>query len=161
ESPHAIVADDGTIALRGLVAAARGRCVAAHFGTYDYTARVGIVAAHQRMGHPACGFAKQWMLAGLADTGGWLADGPSNVLPSPTHRRGAWPLASEAAAENKRAVVGAWKLHYENIVRSLEGGFYQSWDLHPAQLPVRYAASYAFFLEHAPDAGARLSNFVE
>jgi len=33
--------------------AARGRVVAAHFGTYDYTASCNITAAEQRMDHPA------------------------------------------------------------------------------------------------------------
>ena len=31
------------------------------------------------------------------------------------------------------------------VRRSLERGFYQGWDLHPAQLPTRYAATFAFF----------------
>ena len=39
--------------------------------------------------------------------------------------------------------------------------FYQSWDLHPAQLPARYAAVYAFFLEQLPEASQRLRAFVE
>ena len=40
-------------------------------------------------------------------------------------------------------------------------GYYQGWDLHPAQLPTRYAAVYAFFLSARPAATARLRNFVE
>jgi uncharacterized protein DUF6986 len=40
-------------------------------------------------------------------------------------------------------------------------GFYQGWDLHPAQLPTRYAALYAFFLSARPAATACLRNFVE
>ena len=48
-----------------------------------------------------------------------------------------------------------------HIRHSLEGGFYQGWDLHPAQLPVRYAACYAFFLEGFAPAAERLRNFVE
>ncbi|HXM76232.1 MAG TPA: phosphoenolpyruvate kinase, partial [Thermoanaerobaculia bacterium] len=55
----------------------------------------------------------------------------------------------------------AWKLHYEHVRHSLVGGIYQGWDLHPAQLPTRYAALYAFFLEGLPAASARLKNFVE
>ena len=39
----------------------------------------------------------------------------------------------------------AWALHARLVRRSLERGFYQGWDLHPAQLPTRYAATYAFF----------------
>jgi hypothetical protein len=39
--------------------------------------------------------------------------------------------------------------------------YYQGWDLHPAQLPTRYAAIYAFFLESLDAASERLRNFVE
>src|SRR5262249_21749600 len=35
------------------------------------------------------------------------------------------------------------------------------WDLHPAQLPARYAAVYAFFLEGLDAAGQRLRAFVD
>ena len=49
----------------------------------------------------------------------------------------------------------------DNIRRSLQHGFYQSWDLHPAQLPARYAAVYAFFLESLPDAARRLNAFLD
>jgi hypothetical protein len=40
-------------------------------------------------------------------------------------------------------------------------GYYQGWDLHPAQLPSRYAAVYTFFLSACATATARLRNFVE
>jgi hypothetical protein len=39
-------------------------------------------------------------------------------------------------------------------------GILQGWDLHPAQLPARYAAVFAFFLEEAGAMGERLSNFL-
>jgi hypothetical protein len=39
--------------------------------------------------------------------------------------------------------------------------YYQGWDLHPAQLPVRYAAVYAFFLDGLDAASNRLKSFVE
>ena len=55
----------------------------------------------------------------------------------------------------------AWKLHYDHIQHSLTNAFYQGWDLHPAQLPTRYAAVYAFFLESLDAASERLKNFVE
>jgi hypothetical protein len=47
------------------------------------------------------------------------------------------------------------------VQHSLVNGFYQGWDLHPAQLPTRHAAVYGFFLEARPAATARLRNFVE
>ena len=55
----------------------------------------------------------------------------------------------------------AWRLHSEHVRHSLVTGFYQGWDLHPAQLPSRYAAVYAFFLEGLDAASERLRNFVE
>jgi hypothetical protein len=46
-------------------------------------------------------------------------------------------------------------------MHSLINGFYQGWDLNPAQLPMRYAATYTFFLSSLADATARLRVFVE
>jgi len=43
----------------------------------------------------------------------------------------------------------------------LAHGFYQGWDLHPGQIPVRYAANAAFFLEQIQESTVRLRNFVE
>ena len=45
------------------------------------------------------------------------------------------------------AVHRAWKLHAGNVRHALVNGIYQGWDLHPAQLPSRYTAVFAFFLE--------------
>ena len=128
-----------------LVQAARGRCIAAHFGAYDYTASLGITAAHQHLRHPACEFARSTMLASLAGSGICLADGATNILPLP---------------DNPAAVHRGWKLHYDNVRHSLYNGFYQSWDLHPPQLPARYAAVYAFYLEGLAQASDRLKNFI-
>jgi hypothetical protein len=58
------------------------------------------------------------------------------------------------------AVHRAWRLHAEHIRHSLVAGFYQGWDLHPAQLPARYGAVFAFFLEGLDAAAERLQNFV-
>ena len=52
-------------------------------------------------------------------------------------------------------------MHFDDVRHSLVGGFYQGWDLHPAQLVTRYAALYSFFLEGIEPAGARLRNFVD
>ena len=162
ETPQAILACDGTVPLRALVDALDGRCAGAHFGAYDYTAACGIAAAHQSLSHASCGFAKSMMQAALAGTGVALSDGATNVLPVGPHR--AAPGAALTAAqerENAEAVRAAWRLHYEDVARSLVDGFYQGWDLHPAQLPTRYAAVYAFFLAGLPQATARLKNFVD
>lgn len=159
EVPQAIIGADGRCALPELVAAGGGRISAAHFGTYDYTAGVGITAAHQHMRHPACDHAKHVMQVALAGTGVWLSDGSTTVMPVPVHRGDA--LTPGQLAENRASVHRAWRLHYDDARHSLAGGFYQGWDLHPAQLVTRYAAVFSFFLESVDAAGARLKNFVE
>jgi len=124
-----------------LLEAAQGKCIAAHFGAYDYTSSLGITAAHQTLQHPACEFARSMMLASLAGTGVWLADGATNLLPIPP------------------AVHEGWKAHYANVRHALYNGFYQGWDLHPAQIPARLVAVYAFFREGLAEASLRLRNF--
>jgi citrate lyase beta subunit len=162
ETPQIVFGHDGTSLLPRLVELSEGRLAAAHFGTYDYTASLNITAAQQRMGHPANDFAKQVMQVALAGTGVWLSDGSTAVLPVPVHRAAAGSTLSDAQlADNCAAVHGAWRLHFDDVRHSLVGGFYQGWDLHPAQLVTRYAALYAFFLEGIEAAGARLRNFVD
>jgi citrate lyase beta subunit len=161
EMPQAILDRTGRCPLLDLVAAGEGRVRGAHFGTYDYTAGLSITAARQRMGHPACDFAKLVMQAALAGTGIWLSDGATTVLPVAVHRApegGALDAAQRA--DNRAAVRRAWRLHYDDVRHSLETGFYQGWDLHPAQLPSRYAAVFTFFLESLDAAGQRIRNFV-
>jgi citrate lyase beta subunit len=145
ETTQSIFAGDGTIALPRLLAEGNGRIVSAHFGTYDYTAACGITAAHQHMLHPACDFARLAMQVALAGTGIWMSDGATNVMP----------------VGSRPAVREAWRLHARHVRHSLESGFYQGWDLHPAQLPSRYGAVYAFFLEGLDAAAGRLRNFMD
>jgi hypothetical protein len=163
ETTQAILDLTGTSNLSLLAFAGRGRCVAAHFGTYDYTAACGITAEHQSMTHPACDFAKHMMQVAYAGTGIWLSDGATNVLPVPPHRaaKDGPPLTPAQVEENRAVVHRAWKLHAGHVRHSLVGGFYQGWDLHPAQLVTRYAALYAFFLEGLDTASDRLHNFVQ
>jgi hypothetical protein len=101
------------------------------------------------------------MQVAFAGTGVWLSDGATNIMPVGPHRaaEGA-KLTAAQAEENRRVVHRAWKRHYDDVRHSLAGGFYQGWDLHPAQLPTRYAAVYAFFLEGQEAASERLRNFV-
>src|SRR5207245_9109169 len=85
------------------------------------------------------------------------------VMPVAPHRadpKGA-ALSPAQVDENRRAVHAAWRLHYANVWHSLIHGYYQGWDLHPGQLPIRYAAVYAFFLGALDDAPVRLKNFVD
>ncbi|WAL64238.1 aldolase/citrate lyase family protein [Amycolatopsis cynarae] len=143
ETSQSIVDADGTVAVARIVTAARGRCSGLHYGTYDYSAGLGIAAAYQSMAHPAADFAKAVMQVGAAGTGVRLSDGSTNRLP-----------VGEAVAE-------AWREHLGLVRRSLERGFYQGWDLHPHQLPTRYAATYGFFREGLPAAAVRLRDYAE
>lgn len=163
ETTQSIINDQGGINLPLLLQAARGRCLAAHFGTYDYTASCSITAAHQHMMHSACDFAKHMMQVSFAGTGIWLSDGATNIMPVAPHRAvvDGPPLTPAQIEENQMVVHRAWKLHYDHVQHSLTNAFYQGWDLHPAQLPTRYAAVYAFFLESLDAASERLRNFVE
>ena len=162
ETPASILDADGSCPLLAFVAAARGRCAAAHFGVYDYTASLGITAFHQDLDHPACDFARHVMQVALSGSGVWLSDGATNVMPAPPHRAAeGHPLTAGEEAENRAAVHHGWALHYRHVRHSLRHGYYQGWDLHPAQLPTRYAAVYAFYLEALDAATERLRRFVE
>jgi citrate lyase beta subunit len=159
ETTQAVIGPDGYCPLPALLQACEGRCVGAHLGTYDFTASCNITAAHQAMDHPMCDLAKGLMLLSFAGTGLFLSDGATNVMPVPPHRGP--ELGAAQLAENRAVVHAAWQLSHRHIRHSLEGGFYQGWDLHPGQLPVRYAACYAFFREGLPSAAERLKNFVD
>jgi len=162
ETPQSIFAPDGALALPRLVAAARGRCRGAHFGTYDYTAGLGIAAMYQLPSHIACDFARHVMQVSLAGTGVMLSDGATTVMPVGPHRAARGEALTPAQLEeNVRAVHRAWKIHYDDVRMSLRNAYYQGWDLNPAQLPTRYAAVFAFFLESRAEAGRRLKAFVE
>ena len=159
EQTQALIGPDGRCPLPDLVAACAGRCFGAHLGTYDFTASCNLTAAYQTMRHPLCDLAKGMMVLALGGTGLFLSDGATNVMPTGPHKGSS--LSAEALEQNRKVVHAAWRLAHDNIRHSLEGGFYQGWDLHPAQLPVRYAATYAFFLEGFTAAADRLRNFID
>jgi citrate lyase beta subunit len=140
ETPQAILAADGAGTIARCVHAAPGRLTGLHFGTYDYTASLGIAAPYQSLEHPAADYAKAVMQVAAAGTGVQLSDGSSGLLP----------------VGSRDEVFSAWRLHARLVRRSLERGYYQGWDLHPAQLVSRYAATYAFYREGLPAAAARL-----
>lgn len=162
ETPQSIFDAKGESALPTLVQAARGRCVAAHFGVYDYTALCNVTAAYQHMRHPVCDFARHMMQVALAGTGIWLSDGATNIMPVAPHRASdrarLTPVQQQA---NRDAVHAAWRTGYNDIQHSLRHGYYQGWDLHPAQLSIRYAAVYAFFLVSLDAASSRLKAFMD
>ena len=145
ETPQAVLGPDGTATLARMVHAAGPRLTGLHYGTYDYSAALGIAAAHQSSDHPAADFAKQVVQVAVAGTGARAVDGSTNVLP----------------VGDREQVHAAWRLHAGLVRRALERGFYQGWDLHPAQLVTRYVATYAFFRAALPAAAARLSAYLD
>ncbi len=141
-----------------LIDAGGGRIVAASLGPYDYTSSLGISSTQQNLLHPACEFARSIMQVSFAGTGVRLADGPTTILPIPRHR-GA-DVSAAQKIENREIVQRAWTLHVRHVRHALHHGFFLGWDLHPAQLPARYAALYSFFLEGLASASERLKNFI-
>jgi hypothetical protein len=144
ETPQVILGADGAATVARIVHAAQGRCSGLHYGTYDYSAALGIAAAYQSLEHPAADHAKAVMQLAAAQTAVRVCDGSTNVL----------PVGSRAE------VHAAWELHSRLVRRSLERGFYQGWDLHPGQLPTRYLATYVFYRGGLDAAAARLRVYV-
>lgn len=129
--------------LQELFDAGQGRVTGAHFGPYDFLSSCGIAVVKESLQHPVCVAARTKILMAYARKGIALSDGPTREL----------PLGENAT----RALA----LHFHNVQKAAEHGFYQGWDLHPAQLPARFAALYAFFLDGIDEHRARLKNFVE
>lgn len=142
ETPQLVLGADGASPLAQLPLAAPGRITSLHYGTYDYSASLGIAAEYQSMEHPAADLAKQVMQLAVAGTGIRLSDGSTNILP-----------VDDRAEE-------AWALHARLVRRSLERGFFQGWDLHPHQLLTRYLATYAFYRDGFARAAARLRAYL-
>jgi citrate lyase beta subunit len=143
--PQAVLGADGTALVAPMLHAAAGRCVGLHYGTYDYSAALGIAAAYQAMDHPAADHAKAVLQVAAAGTGVPVCDGSTNVLP----------------VGDRDAVRAAWALHARLVRRSLERGFYQGWDLHPGQLPTRFATTFAFFRDGVAAAVGRLQAYLD
>jgi len=145
EVPQAILGADGSALVARMLDATAGRCAGLHYGTYDYTAALGIAAPYQSMEHPSADHAKSVMQLAAAGTAIPVSDGSTNLLP----------------VGDTAAVQAAWALHARLVRRSLERGFYQGWDLHPAQLPTRFAATFCFFRESLAVVAPRLRAYVE
>ena len=159
ETTQSVFNADGEVTARKIAIAAGNRCLGAHFGTYDYTASCDLIAAYQTMDNEVCDFARQVMKVAFGGSGIFLSDGATNIIPlAPHHGEN---LSALQNSENLENVHRSWKLSYGHIRHSLANAFYQGWDLHPAQLPVRYAANAAFFLEQLQVSTGRLRNLVE
>ncbi|MET9595552.1 aldolase [Streptomyces sp. NPDC006516] len=144
ETSQSILAADGTAAVARMIDAARGRATGLHYGTFDYSACVGVSPAYQASDHPAADHAKAVMQVAAAGTGVRVCDGSTNVLP----------------VGPAQQVHDAWRLHYGLTRRALARAYYQGWDMHPRHLPTRYAAVYTFYREGLAQAASRLAAYV-
>lgn len=141
ESPQAIIAADGTAPVASMLSVSEGRCSALHFGTYDYTAACGVAAPDQALDHPAADYAKAVMQVAAAQTGVWVCDGSTQVVPDGD---------PEAALRN----------HHRLVARALRRGYYQGWDMHPGHLVTRWLATYDFFRGAIDVAVPRLRDYL-
>jgi citrate lyase beta subunit len=144
ETSQSILAADGTAAVARMIDAARGRATGLHYGTFDYSACLGVSPACQASDHPAADHAKAVMQVAAAGTGVRVCDGSTNVLP----------------VGPAQQVHDAWRLHYGLTRRALARAYYQGWDMHPRHLPTRYAAVYTFYREGLGQAASRLAAYV-
>ncbi|MEV5611283.1 aldolase/citrate lyase family protein [Streptomyces sp. NPDC052225] len=144
ETSQSILAADGTAAVARMIDAAEGRATGLHYGTFDYSACLGVSAAYQASDHPAADYAKAVMQVAAAGTGVRVSDGSTNVL----------PIGSTAKVHD------AWRLHFGLTRRALARAYYQGWDMHPGHIPTRYAAVFAFYREGFEAAAARLAAYA-
>jgi citrate lyase beta subunit len=143
ETPQTLLGADGRLPLPEMIRAGGGRVSGLHFGTYDYTASLGILGPYQDLRHPVADAAKDLMMLAAAETGVRVSDGSDNKVP-----------VGEAATVAQR-----WARHADGVLRALWAGIYQGWDLHPAQLPSRFAATFAFYRTGSADAVDRLVRY--
>lgn len=144
ETAQSIMDADGRATVARMIHAAEGRATSLHYGTFDYSAGLGIAAAYQAADHPAADHAKNVMQVAAAQTGVRMSDGSTNVV--------AFGDAEQAAA--------TWRLHVGLVDRALVRGIYQGWDMHPGHLVSRYLATYLFFRRAMPSAADRLRAYV-
>jgi citrate lyase beta subunit len=145
ETPQAVLGPDGATEVARMITAGQGRVSGLHFGTYDYSAALGVAAQYQALDHPVADHAKAVMQVAAAQTGVRVSDGSTNVLP----------------VGDRAGIHAGWRLHARLVRRGLERGLFQGWDLHPHQLVTRYAATYAFYADGLPAAAARLTDYVD
>lgn len=145
ETAQAILSPAGVATVAPMVHAAGSRLTGLVYGTYDYSAGLGIAAAYQALDHPAADHAKAVMQVATAQTGARICDGSTNVV----------------AFTDTSAAASTWALHVGLVHRALVRGIYQGWDMHPGHLVSRYLANFLFFRQVQPDASRRLAAYLD
>lgn len=137
EMPQAVLGADGTATVATMLRAGAGRVEGLHYGTYDFSAALGVGPLDQALDHPLADHAKATMQLAAAGTGARVSDGSTNVLP----------------VGDAEQVRDALRLHARLVTRAQARALRQGWDLHPGQLVTRYAATF-LALRAELDAGA-------
>lgn len=145
EIPQAVLGPDGRATLAQAIHRGAPRIVGLHYGTYDYSAACGIVSAQQSLEHPVADHAKAVMQVAAAQTGVWISDGSTQVIPT----------------GDPGQIDTALRRHHRLVTRSLERGIYQGWDMHPGHLVTRWLAVIGFYRSAMPAAATRLQAYFE
>jgi citrate lyase beta subunit len=144
ETPQAIVGVRGEAEPARILAAGRGRILSLHYGTYDYSASLGVDAAEQSMEHPVADHAKDVLQVATTAVGVELSDGSTNRI----------PVGSPAQ------ILDGWRIHHRLVTRHLRRAVRQGWDLHAHQLVTRHLATIAYFRASWEVSAERLRDYV-
>lgn len=144
EAPQAILGPDGRIEAVRILKAARGRCLSLHYGTYDYSASLGIDPDQQSLEHPVADHAKDILQVACANVGVELSDGSTNRIPQ----------------GDLDSLLADWTNHHRLVTRHLRRGIRQGWDLHPNQLITRHLATVSYYRRGHKTIINRLHDYV-
>jgi citrate lyase beta subunit len=144
ETPQAIVGVRGEAEPARILAAGRGRILSLHYGTYDYSASLGVDATEQSMEHPVADHAKDVLQVATTAVGVELSDGSTNRI----------PVGSPAQ------ILDGWRIHHRLVTRHLRRAVRQGWDLHAHQLVTRHLATIAYFRASWEVSAERLRDYV-
>ncbi|MGJ7439939.1 DUF6986 family protein [Aquipuribacter sp. MA13-6] len=144
EMPQAVLGADGGATVAVMLQAGAGRVEGLHYGTYDFSAALGVGPLDQSLDHPLADHAKAVMQLAAAGTGVRVSDGSTNVLP----------------VGDADQVADALRLHARLVARAQARALRQGWDLHPGQLVTRYAATFLALRAELDAAAARLRAYT-
>lgn len=161
ESPKGLISPDGNLATAALLAAGQRRVRSLHLGIYDLLGTLGVTAPYQSADHPLVTQVRRLLQLALVGTGVVVSDGATHRIPVGPHRPSAGEaLTTEQRRANEDAVVEALREHAHNVSSALLEGVYRGWDLHPAQLVARWAATFAFFRRDLGEQQERMRAFL-
>lgn len=159
ETTPALFDEAGRCTLPRLVRATGGRCVGVHLGSEDLAQACGLAPELADGQSPLADLARGLLRLALGDANVTLSDAVTGPMPTGPHPE-ASTLTAKQRADNLAAVHRAWGLGHRQILHALQSGLYQGWDRHGAELPVRYAANYRFFLERYDEAASQLRELL-